>query len=123
MADFFPNPIELWTNEDWRDTVSFVAGENDDPYPLAPGTPIRMQVRETACSPYVELEMSTANGRLAITGDGDLAFVLDADVIRDRLGPRDCESRQFEADITAKIEGRELTLMRFGVLVHDGVTR
>lgn len=121
--DAFPDPLVLYTNQDWKDVVTLVEGEEETPWAIPSATPIRMQIRERACSDFIELELSTLNGRLIITGAGDLAFNIPSSTIRDRLGPADCEDRQFEADIVAHIEARDVIVGRFGITVSHGVTR
>ncbi|MCG6115108.1 MAG: hypothetical protein MEQ84_07900 [Mesorhizobium sp.] len=120
--DPFPDPLQIFTNQDWRDTLTLVEGEDDTVWEIPDGTPIRMQIRDRACSDFIELELSTANGRLIIS-EGVVAFNVSAATIRDRLGPADCEDRQFEADIVAHIEERDVIVGRFGITVSHGVTR
>lgn len=126
MTDY-PDPINLRTNIDWRDVIVLQRDEGAGPvdWPIPPGTPLRMQIRESACSPFVELELSTANGKLIRTSEGYLAFNVDDTEIAARLSPRSCDEveRRFEADLVAVIDGVDIEIMRRTISVTLGVTQ
>lgn len=126
MVDY-PDPIALRTNVDWRDVIVLQEDTGSGPvdWPIPAGTPLRMQVRESACSPFVELELSTANGKLIRTSEGYLAFNVDDTEIAARLSPRSCEEveRRFVADLVAVIDGIDVEIMRRAISVTLGVTQ
>ncbi|MFN4098146.1 MAG: hypothetical protein ACK4GT_00080 [Pararhodobacter sp.] len=119
-----PDPYVLYTNEDWKDVIELITVEDEVEtfWEIPALTPLRMQIREKACSIYIDLELSTANGRLLITETGRLAFNVPAGAIRSRLGPQDCEDRSFETDILAWVQDRWVGVSRFDLVVKHGVT-
>lgn len=123
----YPDPVRLRTNADWRDVIVLqtdgIAGPTD--WVIPPGTPFRMQIRETACSPYIELELSTANGKLVITESGSLAFNVEDSEIAARLAPRSCDEteRLFVADLIGTIDGIDVEIMHRSISVTQGVTQ
>lgn len=126
MAEY-PDPIVLQTNSDWRDVIVLQedAGEGPVDWSIPAGTPLRMQIRESACSPFVELELSTSNGKLIRTSEGYLAINVDDTEIAARLSPRSCEEveRRFVADLVAVIDGIDVEIMRRTISVTQGVTQ
>jgi hypothetical protein len=126
MTDY-PDPIQLRTNADWRDVIVLQTDDGSGPvdWSIPAGTPLRMQIREKACSPYVEMELSTANGKLIRSAEGYLAFNVEDTEIAARLGPRSCDEveRLFEADLVAVIDGLDVEIMRRSISVTQGVTQ
>ncbi len=113
--------IVVATNEDWKDSLSFITGEPASEVNLT-GAAFEMHIRKSADDPTTILLLSTdvANGRLVIASpatDGVLSFNVADDVM---AGPPPGE---YVHDLIMTVSGVVRRIAEGKVTIVQGVTR
>ncbi len=113
--------VETQTNEDWIDAVQFNDAA-EQPISLA-GISFRMHLRPTPDALEVDLETSTANGRIVIGGINDSVLSFNVPVaVMSSLPPRG-NGDPYDFDVVAIADGYSRVIMRGTLKLVRGITR